>query len=229
MISFTAWWKTKATATPAELRQRAVPFQRRLGKLINLKKKVGPSRGSSSSAASTPTSSKSSGSPGSTRCSRFTPKSRPPSTSLRSSQSPADSSPRAVPGPTASRFRPPHRPYPPLDERPVRDPDDAAVSRAQSPRSRMLCCCSGWAISTRCSARMPSAARRCSGSTLTSRDKGPNAVPMAGVPPPRAGDVSGQAGRGRPARGRLRAGRGPQARQGARQARGRPGRHARAR
>ena len=48
----------------------------------------------------------------------------------------------------------------------------------------MPCCCSGWAISTRCSARTPSAPRRLLGLALTSRDKGEDAMPMAGFPHP---------------------------------------------
>ena len=91
----------------------------------------------------------------------------------------------------------------------------------------MRCCCSGWAISTRCSARMPSAPRRCSGLTLTSRDKGADAVPMAGFPHPALDSYLAkivQAG--------LRAAVCEQVedaavRQGAGEARRRPGRHAR--
>ena len=48
----------------------------------------------------------------------------------------------------------------------------------------MRSCCFAWEISTSCSAKTPNAPPHCSGLTLTSRDKGPDAVPMAGFPHP---------------------------------------------
>ncbi len=93
----------------------------------------------------------------------------------------------------------------------------------------MPSCSSGWATSTRCSARTPSAPRALLGLALTTRDrdKGDQAVPMAGFPHPALESYLAkivQAG--------LRAAvceqvEDPQAGQGAGQARRRPGRHAR--
>ena len=48
----------------------------------------------------------------------------------------------------------------------------------------MRSCCSGWAISTRCSATTPSGPPPLLGLALTSRDKGADAMPMAGFPHP---------------------------------------------
>ena len=62
---------------------------------------------------------------------------------------------------------------------------------------------------------------------LTSRDKGENAIPMAGFPAPPVGKLPGQADRRRHSGGRLRTGRRPQAGQGAGQPRSDPHRHAR--
>ena len=73
----------------------------------------------------------------------------------------------------------------------------------------MRCCSSAWATSTSCSARTPSSPPRVLGLALTSRDKGPNAIPMAGFPH-HGSNVPGQARPGRPARRGLRAGRGPE-------------------
>ena len=73
----------------------------------------------------------------------------------------------------------------------------------------MRSCCSGWATSTRCSARTPSAPPPLLGLALTTRDKGTERRPDGGLPPPGAGVLPGQARPGRPAGGGLRAGRGP--------------------
>ena len=46
----------------------------------------------------------------------------------------------------------------------------------------MRCCCFAWATFTSCSTTTRKTAARCSGLTLTSRDKGENPIPMAGFP-----------------------------------------------
>ena len=74
---------------------------------------------------------------------------------------------------------------------------------------------------------MPNGPRRLLGLALTSRDKGADAVPMAGFPHPGPRLLPGQDRPGRPARGGLRAGRRRATGQGAGQARRRPDRHAR--
>ena len=65
------------------------------------------------------------------------------------------------------------------------------------------------------------------GLALTSRDKGADAVPMAGFPHPALDTYLAKIVQAGPAGGGLRAGRGPATGQGAGQARRRPGRHAR--
>ena len=48
--------------------------------------------------------------------------------------------------------------------------------------TRTTCCCSAWATSTSCSSRTPTTASRLLQLTLTSRQKGEGAIPMAGIP-----------------------------------------------